>query len=353
METQSRVVGCGLLAWSSCVAVGCPVGRSPCLPAGRFVGRFAGRLVIRPVGRRGASLSSSGHRWPPVCLPMFLASVCDAVGGVLALPRWCRELAVSPRRCWLRRSHSPPPWVLLVPACLAMPYRPPPRFIRQDGRGGAAGVPAVVAVLIGFSSTLARFCFAWSLIRIGGLCLRCGAVMMCGRVGLTSVVCSLAWWRGGAVLPTHALPPTASPYPAVMPFSLFPFPIRPAPLFRVRSCLRASNKSPAPGRGMSERMIGLRLRAGERFACFLSCRVAPSLVLVRYCLACGSGFPLVSRFSCLPGRVLSACVGARPRFSPCSPSRAFSTACFAFRPRLIRRVRSARRPCLLALPRLG
>ena len=51
------------------------------------------------------------------------------------------------------------------------------------------------------------------------------------------------------------------------------------------SLLAGLNQSPAPGRGMCEREDDLRLRAGWRFACFLSCRVALSLALVRFRLA--------------------------------------------------------------------
>lgn len=115
-------------------------------------------------------------------------------------------------------------------------------------------------------------------------------------------------------------------------FSLSPF-----PLMRVLSCLRASINPPPPGRGMCERAVDLRLRAGCRFACFSSCRVALSLALVRYCLACGSGFhsparlvfpiclvgsrspassPVLSLFPVFPVQCVSYCVlASRPVLS--------------------------------------
>ena len=49
------------------------------------------------------------------------------------------------------------------------------------------------------------------------------------------------------------------------------------------------NQSPASGRGMCERAIGLRLRAGRQFACLSSCHAALSLTLVR---CCGSARPV-------------------------------------------------------------
>lgn len=118
---------------------------------------------------------------------------------------------------------------------------------------------------------------------------------------------------------------------------------------RVLSCLRASISPPPAGRGMCERTDGLRLRAGWRFACFSSCRVALSLALDRYCLACGSGFPLVPRFSLLTGSGLGGRHRAPSSFRPVFPVPCVSYCVLAFRPCLIRRVRSDRRPCFSVL----
>lgn len=69
---------------------------------------------------------------------------------------------------------------------------------------------------------------------------------------------------------------------------------------------------------MCERTGGLRLRAGRRFACVCSLFVSLSrLALVRYCLACGSGFHSPARFaSSVCRRVSFVCVEPRPRFAP-------------------------------------
>lgn len=100
-------------------------------------------------------------------------------------------------------------------------------------------------------------------------------------------------------------------------------------------------------------MIGLWLRAGRRFACFLSCRVALSLGArsLSSCLRFGFssiGSPCFS--ACLVGSRLSP-PGPVLYSSPCSLSRAFPTACLLSAPRLIRRVRLCRRP-LSDCPRL-
>lgn len=132
------------------------------------------------------------------------------------------------------------------------------------------------------------------------------------------------------------------------------FSLSPDPLLRTLPRLRASYNPPPPGRGRCERTIDLRLRAGRRFACFLSFRVALSLALVRYCLACGSGFHHWLSLLPLPvigSRSLASCPVPRPRFAPCSLSRAFPVS-FLLSPHLIRRVRSPLRP-LLACPLLG
>ena len=163
-----------------------------------------------------------------------------------------------------------------------------------------------------------------------------------------------AWWcgllscfvePGGSVLPTNRLIPTASPHPAVMPCSLFPFPFRPTP--HTGSLLLAGlNQSPAP-RAWDVRTGGRSAAAGGMAVCLLlSCRVALSLTLVRYCLACGSGFHSPARFaSSVCRRVLFACVGPRSLFVPrvSRPVRFLRRACFPPPPHLIRRVRLARR----------
>lgn len=99
---------------------------------------------------------------------------------------------------------------------------------------------------------------------------------------------------------------------------------------------------------MCERVIDLRVRAGRRFACFLSCRVALSLTLVRFRLACGSGFHSPARFaSPVCRRVSFACLGARSLYPPpCSPVPCVSCFVLTFRSCLIRRVRSACRSLL-------
>lgn len=106
---------------------------------------------------------------------------------------------------------------------------------------------------------------------------------------------------------------------------------------------------------MRERAVGLRLRAGWRFACFLSCRVALSLALVRYCLACGSGFhfPGSPCFPCLSsGLVRLRRAPSSLRFPRVLPVPCVSCCVLAFCSRLIRRVLSARRSCSVARPRL-
>ena len=96
---------------------------------------------------------------------------------------------------------------------------------------------------------------------------------------------------------------------------------------RVLSCLRASINPPPPGVGCANgRTICGCGRDGGLLAFIVSCRslaersFAFVLPDVRVFLSC-----LV--FSCLPGRVSVVVVGSRPRFAPCSPSRAFPTAC--------------------------
>lgn len=67
---------------------------------------------------------------------------------------------------------------------------------------------------------------------------------------------------------------------------------------RVLSCLRVSISPPPPGRGMCERAIDLRRRAGWRFACFLSYRIALSLGArsLSSCLRLGSSSSRASFF---------------------------------------------------------
>lgn len=62
---------------------------------------------------------------------------------------------------------------------------------------------------------------------------------------------------------------------------------RPTPLSSVLSHLLALNNPPPPGGGMSWRSVGLRLRAGRRFACF---PIIPfrSLAIARSLLRSGS-----------------------------------------------------------------
>lgn len=135
---------------------------------------------------------------------------------------------------------------------------------------------------------------------------------------------------------------------------LFSFSFRPTPSLRVLSCLRASISPPPPGRGICERVIDLRLRAGWWFACVcLSFVSLTPPALVRFRLACGSGFHPVSHFPLLAWSGL-----VRLRLAPSSLLPVFPVPCVSCfvlvsHPRLIRRVRSARRPYLPTCPRLG
>lgn len=112
---------------------------------------------------------------------------------------------------------------------------------------------------------------------------------------------------------------------------LFSF-ARPPPLvcsFRF-ACL---DYSPAPGRGMCERLSDLRLRAWRRSACLLPCRAALSLPLVRYCRTVRPAWRVACSFRLLSRRPVPhllagvailrpAClVGWRPAPFPASPSR--------------------------------
>lgn len=130
-------------------------------------------------------------------------------------------------------------------------------------------------------------------------------------------------------------------------FSLFPLSFRPTPSsWLFSTCLL--KLSPAPG--------AWDVRTGDRFAvaggaviCLLlivSCRslrlrsFAFVLPAVRVFFSCFV-------FPCLLGRVSLSVVGARPRFSPCSPSRAFPASSLLSPPSsLINPVRSSRRLCL-------
>ena len=129
----------------------------------------------------------------------------------------------------------------------------------------------------------------------------------------------------------------------------------PDPLLPVPPCLLASYVPPPLGRGMCERVIGLRLRAGRRFACFLSCRVAHSAYArsLSSCLLLGFS----SRASFFPDfRVGSRSPVSGPvRFAlcflvPCVP-------CFvlAFAPHPVSSVWLGRLivSCLPVCPRLG
>lgn len=130
-------------------------------------------------------------------------------------------------------------------------------------------------------------------------------------------------------------------------FALYPLP---------GSCRFAClNWSPAPGRGMCERAIDLRLRAGRQFCLFLIVSCRSLTAFVRFRLACGSDFHLVPRFSsCLLGRVSVPIVGARSLFAPpmffvpCVP-------CFVLASAPVSSVWLGRLvvPCLPVCPRLG
>ena len=277
MKTQSRV-----LPSLRCCLLGVPawvVGRPVC----RFVVRLVGHRLFL-LRRRGTVSSLSGRRLPLLaCLASRLGLRCR-FGGVLASPFYKTGRAMLLRRSGgvggafpsVSRRRGVPAWFLLAPS---YPYR----------RGGG-----------------------------------CDAALACGRTG----------WRAWsalllgdvAVVPSFLLiaPLLLSPHHDVLFFFfLSSFPFRPTLSSGVLSCLLASYGPPPPGRGMCERVIDLRLRAGRRFACFLSCRAALLLSLVRFRLACCSGLPLVSRFSSLPG---SGLVRLRrvPSVSPCAfSSRAF------------------------------
>lgn len=124
-----------LLAWCSCDVVG------------RFVGRSGVRLVGRRLfllRRRGTVSLSLGHRLPLLAYSLHLVSVCDAVGAaVFSLRPSAGVVMLAVSLGWSGGGVFVPCCVLFVLACLAMvPYRPPPRFIRQDGRGDAADDPA-------------------------------------------------------------------------------------------------------------------------------------------------------------------------------------------------------------------
>lgn len=265
-----------LLAWCSCV------------------GRRSPRLSVRGSPRRSSFVPTPSSWDGVVIIGSSLAAACLS--------------CLSPR--------------------FAVPVRRRSRFaLLQDGQGDAAsafrrrgrGVP------IGFSSAcgsgLVLLAPSYPYRRGGG----CDAALACGRTG----------WRAWsalllgdvAVVPSFLLiaPLLLSPHHDVLFFFSFLLSISPDPLVGgslLLACL-PHMVPPPPGRGMCERVIDLRLRAGRRFACFLSCRAALLLSLVRFRLACCSGLPLVSRFSSLPG---SGLVRLRrvPSVSPCAfSSRAF------------------------------
>ena len=133
-------------------------------------------------------------------------------------------------------------------------------------------------------------------------------------------------------------------------FSFFPF--RPTPSRLLFSVCLLGLVPPSPAGGcVGCGMVCGGGRDGGLLASYRVVSLTP-LALVRFRLACCSGLSLGSRFSlaCLVGfRCLSSGpVPSRPVFPvPC-----VSYDVLAFRPRLIRRVRSARRP-LPARPLLG
>lgn len=105
-------------------------------------------------------------------------------------------------------------------------------------------------------------------------------------------------------------------------------------------------------RAWDVRTGGRSATAGGITICLLlivSCRSLTAFV--RFRLACGSGFTLVPRFPRLLGRVLIPAAGTRPIFATCSPVPCVSYGVLAFRPFLIRRVRSDRLVPRFALPR--
>lgn len=181
MKTQSRVVGVGCLLY---------------VPACRL----SPRRSVRGSPRRSSLLlpvvvvsSSSGHRWPLLACPLPLASVCDTEGGAavfsLRLLVGVVRLVVS---CLAGRAAAgSSPVVLFVLACLAVSYRPPPRSIRQAGRGDAADDPAAWVVLIGSSAAEFRLGLAFPFYPCRrGWRLRCG---VCVRTeGMAGSACSLA-----------------------------------------------------------------------------------------------------------------------------------------------------------------
>lgn len=119
---------------------------------------------------------------------------------------------------------------------------------------------------------------------------------------------------------------------------------------RVLSCLRVSISPPPPGVGCANgrSVCGCGRDGGLLASVLCSCR---SLACARSLLSrlrFGFSFPGSPRFSDLLGRVLFVCVGSRPA-SPRVPRpvRFLLRACFP--PRLIRRVRSDRRPCFPVL----
>lgn len=273
--------------------------------------------------------SSSGHRWSLFACPRPIASVCGSgvsAAGVLLRPR--PVFAVSPRRIGRRRVR-----LLWLSSCLLgvrcrIAFLP----VLSDKTGGAMLLRhscGVGGVLIEFSSAL-----------VSGLALLASSYP-CRRGGACDValwLCGLMGWRwrsvllldGGSVLPTRRRPHCFVSFRCHV-FS-FLLSLSPNPLPPSFPYLRSLNNPPPPGRGMCERVIGLRLRAERRFVCFLSCRVAHSACArsLSSCLLLGSS----SRVSFFPAfRVGSRSPASGPvRFALCFLVSCVSYCVLAFRP---------------------
>lgn len=270
----------------------------PFLMLSRYPFRFSSsfRPVLRHGGRGVAlrRLSPVGFVVRSRCLPCVGCGVVSAWRVIISSRsrRWgvlCGLYGVPcclPYRPAGRVSVFSSLVVFIMLACLAIPYRPPPRSIRQAGRGvvflrsgGVGGAFPSVSRRRGF---LARLCLLSYPCRRGG-CLRYGRDGV--RTGLGGRVRSvlLLAWRGrhsfGILARCSFSPYCASPHPDAMLFSLSSFPLRPTP-----SCgssrFACLNCPPPPG--------AWDVRTGDRFAvaggaviCLflivsLSCRVAHS-----------------------------------------------------------------------------
>ena len=225
----------------------------------------------------------------------------------------------APFSSWSWRAACFAVWVSIAPVSFLVPSRYPlcfsslfaPSFDKRGGELSCGGRPrlALVArsrclpslwrggVSIGFSSAggFGSALLAFSFMSAGGVC---DAALGMRANGVERTVRSVLF------LPfLFALPPRCVFSLAYGP-SIIPRP---------------------PGRGTRERVIDLRLRAGRRFACFLSYRAAHSACARSLLSRLRFGFSSIGspRFSDLLGRVSFACVGTRSPFAPCSPSRAF------------------------------